>query len=127
MVPPHPPCFKSVFLELWPDRVFHDKECGTAISLQPCSMSGCDQGPGIQGGSLDSCFSIRQVSTAIGIDSRGRLAEEKHSDPGLAQKAKQTCSNREEMQFAEKASCLIGLTMPRGAIVDIFNMFHSIV
>ena len=107
--------------------VFHDEECSTAVSLQPCNQSGCDRAPGTQGGSLDSCFSIRQVSTATGINSRGRLAEEKHFIPGLAQKSKQTCSNQEEMQFAEKTSCLIGLTMPWGAIVDIFNMFHYIV
>ena len=68
--------------------VSHEKECSTAISLQPCSQSGCDRAPGTQGGSLDSCFSIRQVSAAIGINSRGRLAEEKTLYPWPGTKIK---------------------------------------
>lgn len=75
---------------------------------------------------FDSSSSKGQVSTTIGINSGGLLAEEKQSIPGLAEKSRQTGSNQKEMQFTEENSYFVGRTMPRGATVDIFNMFHHV-
>lgn len=55
------------------------------------------------------------------------LAEEKSTTLARQNSYDKRVPNQTEMQSSEEHSGLVGQPRPRGAIVDIFNMFHYIV